>query len=197
MALEMTVLLDPQLAINGAPFQQHGVGANIDNFALFHNKNLVAIGQRRQAMRNDDHCPPTADPQQIRIHHGFAFRIERARRLVENQDTGVVDERSSNCNSLLLTARKIGRAFFNITVIAVGHAFDEFFGACQARGLNRVLRRQAGTSGDDVVADRTSEQEVVLQDDAQILPQMTKVDLSNVDAVDLHKSAVFSVDRLQ
>ena len=44
---------------------------------------------------------------------------------------------------------------------------------------------------------RAAEQEVVLQDHAEALPQVPKVDLAQIGAVDLQVAAVVAVDALQ
>ena len=67
----------------------------------------------------------------------------------------------------------------------------------KARGADRVLQRQARTAGQDVVADRAAEQEVVLQHDTETGPQMPQIDFPQIGAVDLHEPRIFAVDALQ
>ena len=153
--------------------------------ALLQNQGLVAFGQRRQPVRHDDHRAATRDAQQVGVDQRLAFRIERAGGLVQDQDARVVDQRAGDGEALLLTARKVGRAFLDVGLVAVRHALDEFLGAGQPRRAHRILEREAGPAGQDVVADRAAEQEVVLQHDAEALPQVAQVDLAQVDAVDL------------
>ena len=88
---------------------------------------------------------PLRDAQQIGTHNGFAFRIERTRRLVEDQNARVVDQRARDRQSLGLSTREIGRTFFDIGLVAVRHALDEFFGAGKTRCL--IPHRQASSQG--------------------------------------------------
>ena len=97
----------------------------------------------------------------------------------------------------LLAAREVGRAFLDVGLVAVRHALDEFLGAGEARRMHRVRQRQARAAGNDVVADRAAEQEVVLQHHAEALAQMPQVDLAQIGAVDLQEAAVVAVDALQ
>src|SRR5436189_134133 len=60
-----------------------------------------------------------------------------------------------------------------------------------------VRPRQAGSSGDDVVADRSPEQEVILQHDAESLSEVAQVDFAKVHPVQLEEAAVIAVDTLQ
>ena len=58
--------------------------------------------------------------------------------LVENQDARVVDQRARDRETLALSARKVRRALFDISFVAVRHALDEFLGAretCSAHGV--------------------------------------------------------------
>ena len=87
-----------------------------------------------------------------------------------------------------LPAREVGRALLDVGLVAVRHALDEFLGAGEARRAHRVGQRQPRTAGDDVVADRAAEQEIVLQHHAEALPQVPQVDLAQIGAVDLHDS---------
>ena len=65
---------------------------------------------------------------------------------------------------------------------------DEFLGAGKPRGMHRIGQGQAGAAGDDVVADRAAEQEVLLQHDAEALAQMAQVDLAQIRSVELQEA---------
>src|ERR1700730_16965901 len=62
-AVEVAVLLRPQLAIERAPLEQDIVRRQIHDLALLQDEDLVAVGQGRQAVRDDDHRPPRSDAQ--------------------------------------------------------------------------------------------------------------------------------------
>src|SRR5208282_4486706 len=53
LALEMAVLLRPQLAIDRAALEQHAMRSDVDDFALLHHQDQVAFGQRRQPVGDD------------------------------------------------------------------------------------------------------------------------------------------------
>ena len=146
--------------------------------------------------RRENHRPPACDAQQIGAHNRFALRIERAGSLVEDQDPRVVDQRPCDRKPLALSARQVGRTLFDVGLISVGHAFDEFFGTREPCRLHRIRERQAGTPGNDVVPYRTAEQEVVLQHHAEVLSQMAQVDIAQIGSVDLQEAAVISIDSL-
>ena len=148
-------------------------------------------------MGDDQHGSAARDAQQVGVHQSLRFRVERTGRLIEDQDARVGDQRAGNGEALTLTAREVGRAFLDVGFIAVRHPLDEFLGAGEAGGADRILQRQARPAGQDVVADRAAEQEVLLQHDAEAGAQMAQVDLPQIGAVDLDEARILAVDALQ
>jgi hypothetical protein len=63
--------------------------------------------------------------------------------------------------------------------------------------MHRVRKRQAGTAGNDVIPHRSSEQEVFLQNNAEALSQMPKIDFAKIRTVHLDEAAVVAIDPLQ
>src|SRR5208337_2325625 len=106
---KMTVLLMPQSAVDLATFEQLLVPPDRRDLAPFEHEDRVRIDQRGQSVRNDDHRPPVGDPADVFVDDRLAVRIERARRLVENQDFRVENERPRNRESLPLATRQIWR----------------------------------------------------------------------------------------
>ena len=51
------------------------------------------------------------------------------------------------------------------------------------RGADGVGERQARSAGQDVVADGAAKQEVLLQHDAKVAPEVAEVDVAQIDAV--------------
>ena len=160
--IHVTVLLRPELAIEGAAFKQCAVRRDVYQLALLQHQDLVAFGQRGQTVGDDDHGPAACNSVQVGVHQRLAFRIERAGGLIQDQDARILDQRAGNRQALLLAAGEVGRAFLDIGLIAIRHPLDEFLGTGQSRGAHHILDRQAGTTGDDIVADRAAEQEVIL-----------------------------------
>jgi len=57
--------------------------------------------------------------------------IERTRRFVQDQYTRLAQQRPGNGETLLLTARQVGRALFQLGVVALRQALDELVGPRQ------------------------------------------------------------------
>ena len=193
----MPVLLRPQLTVKRAAIEQGRVWRNVEDLALIHDQDLVAVGQRGEPVRDDDHRPPAGDTQEIGTDDRLALRIQGAGRFIEDEDARIVDQRARDRQPLLLTAREVGRSFLDIGIVAVRHPLDELVGAGQMRGAHDVGEVEPGAAGNDVVADRSTEQEIVLQNDAEPLAQMAQVDFLEIDAVKLEEPTVVAVDPLQ
>ena len=82
-----------------------------------------------------------------------------------------VNQGPGDRDPLLLSAGQVRRALFDISLVAVRHALDEFFGPRQSRGIDRVRQGQPRAPRDDVVADRAAEKKIVLQYDPEALAQ--------------------------
>src|SRR5580700_7473167 len=55
LALDMPVLLRPELAIDGAALDERRMRSDIHHLAPVQDENLVAFDERGEAMRHDDH----------------------------------------------------------------------------------------------------------------------------------------------
>ena len=72
------------------------------------------------------------------------------------------DEGARDRKTLALAARQVGRAFLDPGLVTARQPLDELLGTGKAGRAHRVLERQAGSAGDDVVAHRAAKQEIVL-----------------------------------
>src|SRR5437660_247429 len=79
-------------------------------------------------------------------------RVERARRLVEDQDRRVAQDRARDRDALLLAAGEAVAALADHGVIAVGQARDQVVDARRARGLLELRVARVGTRETQVVA---------------------------------------------
>ena len=57
-----------------------------DDLAPVKDEDSVRIAQEREPMRHDDHGPAFDDARHVVLNDHLAFRVEGARRLVQDQD---------------------------------------------------------------------------------------------------------------
>ena len=77
---------------------------HVDDAPTINHQNVVGICEHRQPVRDDDDGPALGDAAQFAPDNHFALQIEGARRLIEDQNARIDDERSGNREALLLPA---------------------------------------------------------------------------------------------
>jgi hypothetical protein len=70
----------------------------------------------------------------------FVLSIERARRLVEDEDRGIAEERTCDSDALSLTARQVLPAFREEGAVTVGQSLDESRSPGEVRCLGDLCR---------------------------------------------------------
>ena len=117
--------------IDAFPLQQLPVRSGIAQFAAVENDDIVRPHHHRQPVRNDDHRPLPADHPQVRPDQLFALRVQRAGRLVENQNARIGQQSAGDRQPLPLAAGQVGAIFFQHRIIASAQFLDEFLGTGQ------------------------------------------------------------------
>ena len=74
------------------------------------------LADGRQPVRDDHDGPALHDPAHVVLHDPFAFIVQRARRLVEDQDARIRGEGAGDGDPLALTTRQIGTAWYLSTL---------------------------------------------------------------------------------
>src|SRR5690349_15245641 len=82
----------------------------LDNATLSQDDDAVRMAHGREPMRDDQRRAPRRKLIERLLDCRFRRRIERRRRLVENEDRRVLEENPSDSHALLLTARQLHAA---------------------------------------------------------------------------------------
>src|ERR1700758_3622635 len=159
----MLILLVPEPTINVAALEQLVMPTAVVHSAALENQYRVGVYQYGETVRDDNDSAAFGDPQQIGIDDRLAFGVERARRLIEDQDARITDQRAGDRQSLALTAGQIGGALLDSSFIAARQMFNELLGAGQTRSVDNFLKGRVRLCCSDRLADRAAEEEVILQ----------------------------------
>src|SRR4029450_11382696 len=113
---------------------------------------------------------------------GFGERVERARGLVEDEDRRVLEQRARDRQALTLAAGEQSPPLAGVGVEALRQALDdvENLGALARRAQFIVAR--IGLADAQVLGDRTVEQQDLLENDADVVPQAREPEGANVHA---------------
>ena len=71
---------------------------------LVHHDDPVRLPHRAQAVRDDDHRAALADRRHVALEDRLALVVERAGRLVEDQDARIGEQRAGDGDALALAA---------------------------------------------------------------------------------------------
>ena len=139
------------------------VRPSLDDAAPVENDEGVHAPDRRQAVRDDDCCPPSHQRPERALDQRFALGIERARRFVEDQNRRVLQDRARDRDALALAARELDAALTHECVVAVGQRLDELCGVRERCGTPNLLVGGVRPREADVVRDRAVEHRGILR----------------------------------
>ena len=141
----MNSCLQPmQRCIAAAGVDQRVMGAVLDQAAALERDDAIGRPHRREPVRDDQNRPPLGNLFHILLNDALALIVEGARRLIEDQNARVGDERAGNGDALALATGEGGAALADNRVVAFGKFEDEF----SAPGsLAAAMTRSIGMAG--------------------------------------------------
>ena len=104
----------------------------------------------------------------LNLHFGHV--VERARRLVQNENRRIFQKRPRYGNTLFLTARKFNASLADVGVVAVFEALSKLVNVGVFRHFDNLFVRRVEIAVGDIVPNRSAEYKHVLRDRADIAP---------------------------
>src|SRR5439155_4229072 len=142
-----------------------------------------AAGERGRPVTDDDYGAALFETLQRVDDRGLGLRVHRARGLVQDQHGTVLQERARQRDALPLAARELHTALPDLRVVALGQALDELVGVRRLGRGDDLLPRRAGRRVRDVFGDGKGKQHGVLEHDRELAPQVEKLVVTQVYAV--------------
>src|SRR5215472_11962991 len=103
-------LLAEQARVATVAVDEIVVRAVLDDAAALDGEDAVGEAQRRQPVGDDDDGASLRHLAHVLLDEALRLGVERARRLVEDQDRWAVDERARDRDALALAAREVRSA---------------------------------------------------------------------------------------
>ncbi|MCY1249864.1 hypothetical protein D9M72_634380 [compost metagenome] len=122
-------------------------------------------------MRDEDRGAPLAQEPQRSLDLAFGKAVDVGRRLVQDQDLRVGQQRSCKAQELPLANREIASALTQLRVVAFRQTGDEGVGSHRPRRRHHVFQRGAGQTVADVVQDAAGEEKGLLQHHPYLVSQ--------------------------
>src|SRR5690606_41874 len=116
-------LVEP--AVEAADGHQLVMVATLHDATLVHHQDLVRTRDRRQAVREHERRAAAAQLAETIADQRLALAVEGGRRLIEDEDARVGQDRTCDRDPLPLTARQLHASLAHDRVVAVLEAADE------------------------------------------------------------------------
>ena len=165
-------------------FQQLLVRALLDDLAIVDDDDLVRIADRGQAMGNDETGAAFHQAQQRFLDARFGARVHAGGGFVEDEDARVGQDGAGDGQQLALSLAEVAGALREFGLVALRQLADEVIGVRQFGGFDTLLVGRVEAAVADVLHDGIRKQEGILQDDPQLLAQISFGDLADVASVD-------------
>ena len=128
--------------VDAALGDQRGVIALLDNPPRLHHQNAVSLQHRRQPMGDHQRRAPGHHVVERGLNLRFVVRVERRRRLVEQQDRRVLENGARDRQALPLPARQRDAALAKLGRVALVEIANEAVrGRAPGRRLDSRLAR--------------------------------------------------------
>ena len=126
-------------------------GARLGQAAVVHDQDLVDPPDRGEPVGDHQRRAPAHQREEAGHHLGLALHVERARRLVHEQDRRVLQERAGQVDPLLLPDTQARAPVSDDRSIVLGQLLDELVGPGGVRGGLDLLHRRVGLPVGDVL----------------------------------------------
>ena len=178
--------------------EQLARAAMLDDAAVHDADDAIAIAHRQQPMGDDDDGAACDDLAHVVLDDALAVVVERAGRLIEDQDARVGRERPRDRDALALAAGQVGAALLDHGVVALRQPRDELM---RAGELGDSGSRARAASPDWRARCCRGCVRLNSRFSCSTTPiwraQPCRVDLGDIDAVDQHLALVGRVEALQ
>ncbi len=165
-----------------------------DDATALHHRDSVRQADGREAVGDDQRRATLHQRPQGGVDALLDLHVDRRGGVVEDQDGGVDEQCSGDCDALPLPTRERVAALTYDCVVALCQLLDELVSAGGLGGADDVVEAGTGTSVGDVVSDRFGEQEGVVEHHADVVAQARQREVAHIVAVDGHPSAVDVVE---
>ncbi len=166
------------------------VGAALDDPPAVHDEYLVGVAHRVQPMGYGHEGLAPRKLRKSRHEQVLVLRVDRARRLVEDDDRRVLHDGARDGHALALPSGEVRTALFENGVVPLRQLHDEVVAARPFRRGNHLVARGIRLSEPDVVLHGVVEQVHVLEDHRDAREKALGRPLAHIDASDAHASLV-------
>src|SRR5215470_2332083 len=179
-----------QARVPAAAGQELLVRPVLDEAAALDRDDAVGVADGGETVGDHEHRPALEHGPHVLLDDALGLVVERAGGLVEDEDAWIGDERPGDRQPLPLTAGERGAALADDGIVALRQLQDEVMSARERCCGDDAVHLHPRIGQRDVVAHRAIEQDVLLQDDADLSAEPGRVDHRQIDAFDQDASTL-------
>ena len=154
--------------------------------AVVHHKDQIGILHRGHTLCDNDLGGVWYVGTEARTDECVGLGVHGAGGVVENEDLWLFEKGSGNAKSLLLTARHVGAALFDLGIIAVGEGTDEIIRLCQTASLDQLLVGGVFVTPTKIFLDGAREEKILLKHHGDRVAKRLDIVIAHVHAAYLN-----------
>src|SRR5260370_6597178 len=182
-------LLLAKIGIVTAVGDQLRVTALLRHLPMLDDKDALSALDRGNAMRNQDGSAAPHDPCQPGEDSLFRECVYAGKRIVEDQNPWIAQNRARNRNPLLLSSRQREPALADHGLIPGRKIRDVRSDSRQFRRTRDLGFRRTLNAPSNVFRQRGAEQERFLRNETDLPPQPFRIQIPQIDAIEINRSA--------
>ena len=156
----------------------------LDDLSILQNHDGVGVPHGGETVGDHEGGPFCHQTIHALLDVLFCSRIDRTRRLIEDQDRRLGYRRSRDIKKLPLALAQVRAVALKNGVIALWKPHDKGMGRCHLRRLNDLFIGGIQSSVTDVFHDRPRKQMGVLKNHGDMAAQLVPLNMADINAVD-------------
>ena len=160
------------------------MGADVRDAAAVHDEDAVGVLDGGDALRDDDLRGLRDEVAEALTNQGVGLRVDRGGGVVEDEHLRLLQHRTGDAETLLLTTGDVGTALGDEGVVLVREGLNELVGLGELTRGDELLVGRLRVTPAEVLRDGAGEEHVLLKHDGDLVTQELEVVLSYVDAAD-------------
>ena len=155
-------------------------GALFGNHSILEHNDFVGIFHRTHTVGNNDNRLTCKQTGECLLYHGLVLHIQACRRLVQQHDGCVFEQRAGDGDALALATGQLGAVLADHGVVALRHAAHKLVAVGGTRGRKHFLIGGITTPEADVSHHRVVKEQHVLEHDSVVAQEYLGIDARNI-----------------
>ena len=158
------------------------MGSLLGNLSVIQYNNLVRADDSGQSMGDHDDRSSFCKCRKGLLDHGFVFRVGKGGSLIQNNDGGVLQDRSCQRHTLLFAAGQVSTLRPDDCVHTVRQLFQDIVALRRRECCPNLITGRFRAGGSYILQNTGLEQTVILEDKRHLIHQHMRIGISDINA---------------